>query len=243
MSSNMLLQPRAVNPYQITVARPKLLASPAAVARLQALQNSGISSVKRQNLAPEIAPEIVPEPGAAATRSGKTERQKRRAEQKKLIGREAPQNPEICSATRPIVPPTPEPPAAPVEAPPLQLSTVKIAERCTCASETRAILVRLWPDIFGTYRPLAIDIHKELQAANVRTKSAKVFLKNWTARVDYLIALATPGAHRVHLDGSDAGEVPEEAQEKARTHIISRWGEPMLRHIPAAQAADLGDPQ
>jgi hypothetical protein len=45
------------------------------------------------------------------------------------------------------------------------------------------------------------------------------------------------------LDGTGAGEVPEEAQEKARTHIISRWGEPMLRHIPAAQAADLGDPQ
>ena len=72
-------------------------------------------------------------------------------------------------------------------------------------------LAERWP-VFAETVPLAIGIHAEIWAAwpDVDRPTLKVALRRYVRSFQYRAALERKGSRRVHLDGSDAGEVEAE---------------------------------
>lgn len=66
--------------------------------------------------------------------------------------------------------------------------------------------------------PLAIGALDQLSAIapQVSSTQRQKFLRAYTRRMKYLLALASDGARRVNLDGSDAGPVSDEHRQAAR---------------------------
>ena len=66
--------------------------------------------------------------------------------------------------------------------------------------------------------PLAIGALDQLSALAPQLSSAQCqkFLSAYTRRMKYLLALASDGARRVNLDGSDAGPVSDAHKQAAR---------------------------
>ena len=68
---------------------------------------------------------------------------------------------------------------------------------------------------FSKVRPLALGIHNEILAdwPDLSPELLKATLKRYTRSFQYRRKLARPGSHRVHLDGSSAGEVSAEHRD------------------------------
>lgn len=68
---------------------------------------------------------------------------------------------------------------------------------------------------FAKVRPLAIGIHAEILAdwPEVDPDTLKAALKRYARSFQYRKALERKGSHRLHLDGSDAGEVDEQHRQ------------------------------
>lgn len=68
-------------------------------------------------------------------------------------------------------------------------------------------------------RPLAVGIREEIRAAipveELPDQKLQQALASHTGRITYLQACLADGARRVHLDGSDAGEVTEDGRRIA----------------------------
>jgi hypothetical protein len=94
-----------------------------------------------------------------------------------------------------------------------------------------AILRAAYPAVFveppALPRSLAVgcgdEIMANLEALGLSKNAVHVALKHWTSRPGYLWELARVGAHRVALDGADAGEVSEADRLQARERLEQRW--------------------
>ncbi|HEX7037093.1 MAG TPA: ProQ/FINO family protein [Pseudomonadales bacterium] len=81
------------------------------------------------------------------------------------------------------------------------------------------------PDLWNPDKPvpLAIGIHKQLypvaERLHVSRRFLRRFLARWTAMPSYQRAMSEPGAMRLNLDGSPAGEVSEVHGERARKRV------------------------
>jgi ProP effector len=72
-------------------------------------------------------------------------------------------------------------------------------------------------------RPLAVGIREEVRALvpveELNEQKLQQALASHTGRITYLQACLVDGARRVHLDGSDAGEVTEDGKRIAREKL------------------------
>jgi sRNA-binding protein len=132
---------------------------------------------------------------------------------KKSIGK-----PERSGVVAP--PPAKPPPSAEPTAPSKD-------DKLTRAFELLDLLAKTYPVAFGPrLRPLAIGVRHEIETAGLGLGFTKGEIKRATAlRLHsdwYLSVLATPGAMRVALDGSDAGEVSEEHRASAALLLAER---------------------
>ena len=97
--------------------------------------------------------------------------------------------------------------------------------RAVSDEEMLAELSAVAPDLWNpeTPVPLAIGIHKQLypiaERMDVSRRSLRKFLSRWTSSRAYQRALSEPGAQRVNLDGSPAGEVTGQHSDSARQRV------------------------
>jgi ProP effector len=85
------------------------------------------------------------------------------------------------------------------------------------------------PLAFAEVRPLAVGIYaaviermREAGLGKRQRKAVNGVLRHYTKSNAYLTVLAEPGSRRIHLDGSDAGEVEEDHRAHARELLAAR---------------------
>jgi ProP effector len=88
-------------------------------------------------------------------------------------------------------------------------------------------------------RPLAVGIREEVRALvpveELNEQKLQQALASHTGRVTYLQACLVDGARRIHLDGSDAGEVTEDGKRIAREKLEAIEAQKLARQQKEAE--------
>lgn len=92
--------------------------------------------------------------------------------------------------------------------------------------QLKIILYGQFPKLFSYEHPLplAMGIHREIQEQfpTLPLKVVNVFLRRWTSRNHYLVAMANARSVRHHLDGNVSERVSKEHREFAAATIKER---------------------
>ena len=81
------------------------------------------------------------------------------------------------------------------------------------------------PDGHGTWKPIKLKIHADIQArapGQFSKRALGIFFSRYTTTTAYLRALAAPGAQRWDLDGQPAGDIAEEHRSAAAEEVARR---------------------
>jgi sRNA-binding protein len=124
-------------------------------------------------------------------------------------------------------PPEPSAPAAEDAAPVATTAAAPDLSPAATGARRAALFPALFvgPDGKGTWRPIKLRIHADIQArapGEFSKRALGIFFSRYTTTTAYLKALAAPGAQRHDLDGQPAGEIAEEHRAAAAEEVARR---------------------